>query len=205
MKKRVRIPERLQKQVLKEFNHRCAMCGADRPHVHHIDDNPGNNEAYNLLPLCPSCHLQDLHDPTAILDKGIIKLFRKYKNPSILSSQFSPLHKRFKFIYAINASCGYDEIYAKAKELVDFVKHLKMGEFYSERISQLLFPPATLLQKILNSPDMVVAGRGGEQDRLNYIGQLRRNTDETEILLIEILRYQDWVYENAKKRQPTTG
>ena len=61
------------------FNHHCARCGRDCSNpkdsremlqVHHIDENPGNNNLENLIPLCSVCHLQiekeaRLHAPHA--------------------------------------------------------------------------------------------------------------------------------------------
>lgn len=44
--------------VLARDNHCCVACGVrpERPHVHHIDNWPGNNAASNLVTLCPGCH-----------------------------------------------------------------------------------------------------------------------------------------------------
>jgi 5-methylcytosine-specific restriction endonuclease McrA len=61
---RAKIPTALREAVLKSYNHRCAICGSDHPQIHHIDENPGNNDELNLLPLCPNCHLTDQHNPT---------------------------------------------------------------------------------------------------------------------------------------------
>lgn len=49
------------------FNYHCACCGKHCQYpktaeevlqVHHIDENPGNNQMDNLIPLCASCHLR---------------------------------------------------------------------------------------------------------------------------------------------------
>jgi len=49
------------------FNQHCARCGRDcqgirsgeeQLQVHHIDENPENNDPENLIPLCARCHLQ---------------------------------------------------------------------------------------------------------------------------------------------------
>ena len=57
----------LSRYVRSLFNHHCARCGLEcsRPkgsreflQVHHIDENPGNNDLENLIPLCARCHLQ---------------------------------------------------------------------------------------------------------------------------------------------------
>ena len=62
-KTRTDIPKTVREAVLKEFNHRCAVCGGDRPHLDHIDEDPSNNDPFNLLPLCPNCHIRDRHNP----------------------------------------------------------------------------------------------------------------------------------------------
>ena len=57
----------ISKYVRLLFNHHCARCGKDCSNpsnsrdllqVHHIDENPGNNQLENLIPLCSVCHLQ---------------------------------------------------------------------------------------------------------------------------------------------------
>ena len=79
-KKRVTIPQSIRAQVLEEFNHRCARCGVDHPQIHHIDETPSNNDPLNLIPSCANCHLIDEHNPTRKIEKGILKLFRTYKD-----------------------------------------------------------------------------------------------------------------------------
>src|ERR1035441_2967653 len=77
-----------RERVLSEFCHRCPICGGEKPQVHHIDENPTNNDLLNLLPLCPNCHLTDQHNPTAPMVPAKLALFRKFKDPTILSPQF---------------------------------------------------------------------------------------------------------------------
>ena len=57
----------ISRHVRELFNHHCAKCGEhckdaevpeQRLQVHHIDENPGNNQIENLIPLCARCHLQ---------------------------------------------------------------------------------------------------------------------------------------------------
>ena len=73
----------LSRYIRTLFNHHCARCGRDslRPRnsreqlqVHHIDENPGNNDIENLIPLCAVCHLQiekeaRLHAPHSDIQK----------------------------------------------------------------------------------------------------------------------------------------
>jgi 5-methylcytosine-specific restriction endonuclease McrA len=87
---RVTIPRATCDALLREFHHRCAICGGDRPHIHHIDEDPSHNDLSNLLPLCPNCHLQDQHDPTAPMNRDKLQLFRAHRDPMILHERFIP-------------------------------------------------------------------------------------------------------------------
>ena len=57
----------VSRYVRELFNFFCAKCGKDCRNsknaasvlqVHHIDENPGNNDLGNLIPLCAACHLK---------------------------------------------------------------------------------------------------------------------------------------------------
>ena len=57
----------VSRYVRELFDFYCAKCGKDCRNsksaesilqVHHIDENPGNNNLENLIPLCASCHLK---------------------------------------------------------------------------------------------------------------------------------------------------
>src|ERR1051326_3314497 len=102
MKKRPSIPTKTKQQVLSEFNHRCSICGADRPQLHHIDENPENNDPLNIIPLCPNCHLIDQHNPSAQVDPGKLRMFRLHKDPAILKPQFHPLFLRLLFLDSVS-------------------------------------------------------------------------------------------------------
>ncbi len=57
-KKRIQIPPTIAAEVLFAANRTCCVC-RDSSHpvqVHHIDDNPSNNETGNLAVLCLPCH-----------------------------------------------------------------------------------------------------------------------------------------------------
>ena len=136
------IPKAVKEQVLDEYKHRCAICNGDRPQLHHIDENPSNNNILNLIPLCPNCHLRDQHNPTAGIEIGRIELFRKYKDPIILSSQFYPLYKRFMYFYDIKDDANCNVLDKQATELIDFVGAFKMGNFYGKQLEELIISPA---------------------------------------------------------------
>ena len=57
----------VSRYVRELFDFFCARCGKDCRNsknaesvlqVHHIDENPGNNNLENLIPLCAVCHLK---------------------------------------------------------------------------------------------------------------------------------------------------
>ena len=59
--------ETISRYIRELFNYFCAKCGINCRdvknkkkvlQVHHIDENPGNNDIENLIPLCATCHLK---------------------------------------------------------------------------------------------------------------------------------------------------
>lgn len=52
------VPESLLEQLLFLSSNRCCVCQLPLIVIHHIDENPSNNEMDNLAPLCPNCHTQ---------------------------------------------------------------------------------------------------------------------------------------------------
>ena len=59
--------ETVSRYVRELFDFNCARCCKDCRNaknadavlqVHHIDENPGNNDLENLIPLCAACHLK---------------------------------------------------------------------------------------------------------------------------------------------------
>lgn len=196
-KKRTDIPRATQEAVLREYNHRCAICGADRPHLHHIDEEPSNHDPFNLLPLCPNCHLNDQHNPTTYIELGILRLFRRHKDPSILSPQFFVLYRRLEHVFASTLPPTDTEFQERNDELVAFVKELEKGEYFSKRIGKLLMLPL---------PDMILfLGDSADEERRqkthatareNYRRDFANVRGQVAVLIMELLRFQDW------QRQP---
>lgn len=192
-KSRKTIPKATKDSVLKEFNHRCAICGADRPQLHHIDEDPQHNEITNIIPLCPNCHLTDQHDPTQPLNPLKLSLFRKYKDPHILKPEFHPLFTRFQFLFALVEHTDAYKIDEMAEELIDFVSEMEMGSFYAKRLSSII--------RMIHSPTVTLIGdheserfweETHEKDKVNYILEIEKVRDQAVGLIIELLRYQKW-------------
>jgi hypothetical protein len=94
-----------------------------------MDEDPTNHDPSNLLALCPNCHLTDQHNPTARIDTEKLRLFRKYKDPVILSTEFDPLFQRLRFLDDVRDDCDIKKLQNQVKELVSFVQALQMGAF----------------------------------------------------------------------------
>ena len=57
----VRRPLKFQKIkniILFIYDYKCIVCGfvSVSNHVHHLDENTDNNDAFNLVPVCVDCH-----------------------------------------------------------------------------------------------------------------------------------------------------
>ncbi|MBZ5588145.1 MAG: HNH endonuclease [Acidobacteriia bacterium] len=186
-RERPAIPKGIRERVLREFNHRCAFCGRDRPQLHHIDENPANNEPLNLVPLCPSDHLTDEHDPTRRVDPAILRLFRQYRDPAILKPQFVPLFDRLRFLYVIGPETPIDTLPAAVDDLLRFVQVLHMGAYFAAKIGELL--------RDLSVGWMAVnASNEREESGIYqmYREMLQRNAPAVEKLVVELLRFQTW-------------
>jgi hypothetical protein len=187
---RKQVPRTIRDQVMGEFNHLCAICGQPNPQLHHIDENHDNNEPSNLLPLCPNHHLSDQHSPTRRIGVGIVQLFRRYKDPAILSAQFEPLYDRARYMVDLEAQLPSTPDEA-SRELVAFIAVLEMGEFYSQRIEKLTSAVSSPWAITGSTTDADIR-KHSEDDRARTLAKLRRNQAEVVDLIVELLRYQSW-------------
>jgi len=190
-KKRVVIPTKIRDSVLVEFNHRCAICGKDKPHIHHIDEDPSNNAPMNLLPLCPNHHLIDLNNPTACLDPEKLSLFRTYKDPTILSPEFEPLFRRLRFLDRIEDTSEVKKLESQVGELCGFVYALEMGAFYGKQIEKLTESKKRFNVMNPGGPDFERAA-AVRRDQQEYREQLQQVRNQVYDLVVELLRYQRW-------------
>ncbi|WP_420645773.1 HNH endonuclease [Candidatus Leptofilum sp.] len=193
-KSRTTIPPKIREQVLKEFNYRCAICGADKLHLHHIDENPSNNDPENLIPLCPNCHLGDQHNPTKKIDPDKLALFRRHKDPTILTPQFHPLFLRLKFLDSVEENVDSNELDKLAIELIEFVKELEMGSFYGKMLSELIRRPTFAGGFVIgDSYSMQSYNQAQREHDQEYRTQLRQVRENVLTLIVELLRYQPWL------------
>lgn len=187
------IPKGIRETVLDEYDYRCGVCGGDRPHLHHIDEDATNNVPENLLPLCPNCHLRDQHNPTRKVDIPKLKIFRKYKDPGILKPQFHPIYVRQSFLDDVEVNVEpVEELEKHANELIEFVASLEMGEFYGKRLKELIGKPKMAFIFSLDGGHDPEFERQMRKSKEQYRQQLIDNNEHAKALLVELLRYQSW-------------
>src|SRR5262249_13178622 len=112
-------------------------------------------------------------------------------DPLIIGSHFHPLFERFRFLYLLYPESKFEEASTAVDELLKFVKALKMGDYYSKRLDELLgwhFAGVGWL----STESEYERKRKVEERWQGYLQQFKDNFDEAERLLIEMLRYQDW-------------
>ena len=181
------MSEKLKETIKKEFNYKCAICGSDNPHMHHIDENHANDEIDNLLPLCPNCHLSDQHNPTRKIEIPQLQLFRKYKDPAILKPQFHPIYKRILFLELLSEDNKLDD---NVKELMKFIETFEKGTFYAEKIEELI-AYNFVVSFSMNESSVERENRNRERN-IKHKEYIIKNRDKAIDLIIELLRYQKW-------------
>lgn len=201
-KARPAVPQKTRDEVLAAFNHRCAICGEDRPQLHHIDENPANNDPQNLIPLCPNCHLSDHHDPTRPIDPRKLALFRQYRDPTILTPQFEALFRRLVFLDAIGDDSDVETLKRKSEDLATFIEALAMGAFYGKQVRLLIHRGRHGSAGSVGDPVYEASKRQAEEEwSRKYREQLCINRSAVYNLAIELLRFQDWrVAEHTKPK-----
>ncbi len=185
---RKQIPKPIREAVLDEYNHRCAVCGGDRPQIHHIDEDHDNNDPMNLIPLCPNNHLNDQHNPTRKIPIPILSLFRKYKDPAILKPQFKPFMTGCRtsiptMIYQLKKSCRHKPNYAAL-----FIVY-RWEVIMAPRIKSL--NPIACRGAVYRSDSEREKAR--QENTIETRQSTSQNRDRIEHLMIELLRYQEWL------------
>lgn len=137
--------------------------------------------------------MTDQHNPTRQHDPKKLRLFRVYKDPSILLPQFEPLFERLRFLDSVDQSFDSDVVSESARDLVDFVAQLEMGSYYSKKISQLVSAPSWGFAFILGDPESEASHEESRvQWRAEYMRQLVHNRVAVQKVVVELLRFQKW-------------
>ena len=80
-KRRVNAPQAVVSSVLTKAFYRCAVCPEHRrmADIHHIDEDPSNNDERNLIGVCKECHA-DIHETSTMRRKiahGDLEIMKK--------------------------------------------------------------------------------------------------------------------------------
>jgi hypothetical protein len=186
------IPKAVRDQVLTEYKHRCAMCGEAHPQLHHIDEDPSNNDPLNLIPLCPNCHLTGQHNPHQALDTDKLRFFRIHKHPLILKAQFHPLFTRLRFLDEAEIQ-EIRQLTSSAEELVHLVEMHVMGAFYAKQINELVRMRSPSRITVIGDPGSERRrAQSIQEDHQRYRIQLTHVRDRVHELVVEMLAYQTW-------------
>jgi hypothetical protein len=197
MATRKSIPAANKNSVLAEFNHLCALCGKPKPQIHHIDHDHSNNEESNLIPLCPNHHLLDAHSPTEPIAPAKLRLFRQFRDPAIFLSQFHAVYCRMSFVLpGATDNNDVDQVRKKADDLIAFISHLNMGEYYAEKIRALIgwVPPMNIEYRTAqdNLRHLKENIQKDTEYRNKYLEKVQTNAAASINLIIECLRFQEW-------------
>jgi len=120
-------------------------------------------------------------------------LFRRFKDPAILSPQFEPLYDRLRFMDDLAfESTDLESLRARALELIAFVGALKMGDFYSNQLRELLAPVSHARMITLDMPQSKL-DQWRREEHIEYLEKLTCGHDDSLRLCAELLRYQDWL------------
>lgn len=80
LKNRVKTPSKIETELLYQSARTCCVCRTPKlpVQVHHIDQNPSNNDIENLIVLCTNCHdeAHTKHDLSQNLNANRLKAFR---------------------------------------------------------------------------------------------------------------------------------
>jgi hypothetical protein len=94
MNKRPSIPINIERQVLIEAGHRCAIptCKYTRVEIAHIVPwaESNDNSFENLIALCPNCH--DLYDKDRRIDRKSMLIYKK--NLGLLNHRYGEFERR---------------------------------------------------------------------------------------------------------------
>lgn len=79
LKYRRPIPKELRKFVKELYNNECFYCaGKEDLHIHHIDQNPNNNDIENLELVCWLCHYSKHPGNERIIEFHYNRPFKRY-------------------------------------------------------------------------------------------------------------------------------
>ncbi len=132
-KERIPIPNHISAKVQFDSDRTCCFCRAPNKtiQIHHIDDDPGNNDDDNLAVLCLECH-----NKTKLFGRHLnAAQIRLYRNDWVLlvAKKHSSMTADQKDNFLINAFMKLGDSYEEAKVFIE-----RVAESERERHKKLL-------------------------------------------------------------------
>jgi hypothetical protein len=104
-----------------------------------------------------------------------------------------------RFLLEPDASANFDEVHRQARDLVSFVSSMKMGDYYSSKLNEVLGarPPYRSASYDLSNMQGVATQvqldmETDERFRANYVTRVAEQADDLTAIIIECLRFQEW-------------
>ena len=91
----------------------------------------------------------------------------------------------------------YDEIMENSTELVKFISSFEKGDYYGEKIKELIYPPSGVFWIINGNSELEVLYDPREAN-CEYRQKLVDNKNEIQSLLVELLSCQSWADAESK-------
>lgn len=97
-KKRPKISEEIKAELLFSCRNTCPLCSNQGlpMQIHHIDENPENNDLDNLIPLCLTCHSK-VHLKSQMGTIYTPALLKKYRDDKI--KFYNDINEKVKQIF----------------------------------------------------------------------------------------------------------
>jgi hypothetical protein len=164
MKKRRSVPLKIRALLQQEVASACPFCDSsdvDHFEIHHIDDDPNNNDAANLMMLCPTCHSKITKGdiPSHVVRRKKLLLRNSTSKSAIPSSQVNKFYGPIEtaivgnhnaITYKINATqkqkyppgcIGYNSLKANyVSYLINRYHDLKKWEVGGNAMNYAIFP-----------------------------------------------------------------
>jgi len=122
IKKRQEIPKKIQDEILTKAKHRCCICGNSGVQLHHIDENPKNNEIGNIAVLCAEHHAEVHGNLTKKITPSQLRLYMAFLFSDM--QQFNDINNFWdgkNGIRTLRAEEAMDRFFDLSSEIIQFI------------------------------------------------------------------------------------
>ncbi len=137
------IPKEIERKVLIEAGHRCAICKYTRIEIAHIIPwaESSDNSFENLIALCPNCH--DLYDKDKKIDK--ISMLTYKNNLAVLNQRYGDFERRILQHFFDNPNESQIVLWERDLDVLFLVKDGLLKPLDRKYANIINFPPKDYL------------------------------------------------------------